>query len=73
MEQGLSESMVLAVTQDEPGFMWFGREVASLVSEELRPGIYQARWDAAGGPGGVCYCRLESVGRSFTRRLMLVK
>jgi len=32
-----------------------GREVATLVNEEMRPGSYEVTWDASGFPSGVYF------------------
>jgi hypothetical protein len=36
-----------------------GREVASLVNEVVRPGVYIARWDGSARPSGVYFYHLE--------------
>lgn len=41
-------------------FDLLGREIATLVSEELSAGSYSMRWDAAGVPSGVYLCRLQA-------------
>jgi len=50
-----------------------GREVSTLVEEKLAPGSYTAEWDAQGLAGGVYISRLETGGRSFTRKMLLLK
>ncbi|HEV8538213.1 MAG TPA: T9SS type A sorting domain-containing protein, partial [Bacteroidota bacterium] len=45
-----------------------GREVTSLVNEELQPGGYKVSWHATNEPSGVYYARL-SVSSSLTRGL----
>jgi len=49
-----------------------GREVATLVSEELAPGYYTAKWEA-NEPSGVYFYKLEAGDFSETRKLLLLK
>jgi L-ascorbate metabolism protein UlaG (beta-lactamase superfamily) len=50
-----------------------GREAASIVSEELFPGIYTKQWNASNMPSGVYFYRLQSGKLSETKRLILIK
>lgn len=50
-----------------------GRDVATIVSEELEGGAYTRSWNAAGMPSGVYFYRLQSEGYTETKRLMLSK
>jgi photosystem II stability/assembly factor-like uncharacterized protein len=50
-----------------------GREVATLVNEELHPGTYQAKWDASGQPSGVYYYRLQAGSFSEMKKMVLMK
>jgi hypothetical protein len=50
-----------------------GREVGTLVSEELRPGVHTRQWDASGNPAGVYYYTLRAGDFTATRKLVLVK
>jgi L-ascorbate metabolism protein UlaG (beta-lactamase superfamily) len=50
-----------------------GREVTSIVSEELSPGIYTNQWNASNIPSGVYFYRLQSGNYSETKRLTLIK
>lgn len=50
-----------------------GREVATLVNEQLQAGTFTASWDASGQPSGVYYYRLTSGSFSETRKLTLIK
>ncbi len=50
-----------------------GREVGTLVSEELPQGSYTRQWDASGQPGGVYLCRLQAGDLTTTRKLVLMK
>ncbi len=50
-----------------------GREVATIVSEDLKPGRYTKQWDASGFASGVYFYRLEAGSFVETRRLVLVR
>jgi photosystem II stability/assembly factor-like uncharacterized protein len=52
-------------------FNAFGAVVSTLVSEELRPGVYKTSWDAGGNAGGVYFYRLEQ-GRYVETKKMAV-
>jgi uncharacterized delta-60 repeat protein len=50
-----------------------GREVASLVSEELHAGTYSLQWNAAGSPSGVYFYRLQTGSFTETKKLLLIR
>jgi len=50
-----------------------GREIVTLVNEELNPGTYEIEWNAAKYTSGVYFYRLTSGDFSQTRKLVLVK
>ena len=50
-----------------------GREVAVLLSRELRPGEYSRKWNTGAAPSGVYFYRLQAGSFSETRNLVLVK
>jgi hypothetical protein len=50
-----------------------GREVATLVNEELPAGEYTRTWDATGHASGVYFYRLAADGFVQTRKLVLTK
>ena len=54
-------------------FDLLGREVATLVSEELSAGSYSTRWDAVGHPSGVYLYRLQSAEFVETKKLLLLR
>lgn len=54
-------------------FDLLGREVATLVSEELSAGSYSTRWDATGFPTGVYLYRLEAGEFVETKKLLLLR
>lgn len=64
---GLSSSIRLQV------FDLLGREIATLVNETKQPGIYSATFDGRSLPSGVYLYRLTAEGRSFTRKMLLVR
>lgn len=50
-----------------------GKEVATLVNEDLRAGIYRVDFNAANLPSGVYFYRLQTASFTETRRMVLVK
>ena len=50
-----------------------GREVVTIVSEQLQPGEYTRTWDANGAASGVYFYRLVSGKFSETRKMILLK
>jgi len=50
-----------------------GREVATLVNENLQAGSYEATFDAKGLSSGVYYYRLQAESFSQTKKMSLLK
>lgn len=50
-----------------------GREIETLINEELKPGIYEAEWDASNYPSGVYFYKLMTSEFTETRKMVLVK
>ena len=50
-----------------------GKEVATLVNEQLAPGTYSADWNASAFPSGVYFYRLTTDGFSETKKMLLIK
>jgi hypothetical protein len=50
-----------------------GREVSTLVSEELTAGTYSRHWDAANVPSGVYFCRLQAGEYLETKKMVLLR
>jgi len=50
-----------------------GREVATLLEEELPVGTYSKQWDASGLPSGVYFYRLQAGSFMETKKLVLVR
>ncbi len=50
-----------------------GREVATIVNEDLNPGEYNRTWNANGIPSGVYYFRLTAGSFSEVKKMMLLK
>lgn len=50
-----------------------GREINVLVSGELKPGSYEAEFDAKNYPGGVYFYKIITEGFSQTNKMVLVK
>ncbi len=50
-----------------------GREVSTIVNEQLQPGTYEVEWDAANYPSGIYINKLISGNYSLTRKMVLIK
>ncbi|MBM4166859.1 MAG: T9SS type A sorting domain-containing protein [Ignavibacteria bacterium] len=50
-----------------------GKEVATIVNEDLCPGIYTATWDASSFAGGIYFYQLSSNGFPETKKMILLK
>ena len=50
-----------------------GREVNTLVSQSLKPGVYLADWDASVATSGVYFYRLFTNKFTETKRMLLIK
>ena len=54
-------------------FDLLGREITTLVSEELSPGVYSSQWTADDLPSGTYLYRLEVGDITATKKLVLIK
>lgn len=50
-----------------------GRELAVLVNEELKAGIYEVNWETHSEASGVYFYRLNTINFSYTRTMVLIK
>jgi hypothetical protein len=50
-----------------------GQEIATLLNEELEPGVYTRNWDASGVTSGVYYYRLQAGNAVESRKMVLVR
>ena len=50
-----------------------GREVTTLVNDNLSPGTYEIEWDASNFASGVYYYKLTTGDFSETKKLILLK
>jgi hypothetical protein len=50
-----------------------GKEIATVVSEEMHSGIYERRWNALGVSSGIYFYRLQAGSFSETKKLVLIK
>jgi hypothetical protein len=54
-----------------------GREVATLINQQLNPGTYEVAWSATGGasnyPSGVYFYRLTVGDYSLEKKMVLIK
>ncbi len=49
-----------------------GKEIQTLVSDNLLTGIHQFEWNAQGLHAGIYFLRLETNGISETRKIVLI-
>jgi hypothetical protein len=54
-------------------FDQLGREVSTLVNENLSAGSYRLQWDGSNFGSGIYFIRLEAGSKMITKRMMLVK
>ena len=54
-------------------FNSLGKEVATIVNENLSPGSYRSSWDASGFSTGLYFYKLEGEGFTSTKKMLLVK
>ncbi len=50
-----------------------GQEMATLVNEEMKPGSYEVKWNAARQASGLYFYQLKAGGTTETRRMVLLK
>lgn len=50
-----------------------GREVATLVNEQQKPGVYSVKWNAVNNPSGIYLYRLTAGSFSMTKKMILQK
>ncbi len=50
-----------------------GREVSTLVNEQLEAGTYEVSWDASAYPSGVYFYRIKAESYSETRKMLMIK
>lgn len=50
-----------------------GREVATPVNEELKPGTYEIEWDASNYPSGMYFFKLVAGEFSQSNKMILIK
>ncbi len=50
-----------------------GREISTLINEQLKPGTYEIDWDASGFPSGVYFYKIIANDYSDTKKMILIK
>lgn len=50
-----------------------GREVATLVNEQLNSGTYEIEWDASDYPSGIYFYTLSTGNFTETKRMVMIK
>ncbi len=64
-DQGLSVKLII--------YDVLGKEVATLLNEQLQPGSYSVDWDASNYPSGVYFYKLEVGDFVQTKKMVLIK
>src|SRR4030095_789869 len=54
-------------------YNFLGQEIATLVNDELQPGIYEIDWNATNYPSGVYFYSITAGDISMTKRMVLLK
>ncbi len=63
----------LAVSVQLKIYNTLGKEVATIINQEMNPGSYTIQWDASNIPSGVYYYRMTSGQFSAMKKLLLMK
>jgi predicted phosphodiesterase len=50
-----------------------GKEISTLVNDELNPGTYEVKWDASAYASGIYFYSLSSASGIITRKMILLK
>jgi flagellar hook assembly protein FlgD len=50
-----------------------GREVSTLVNEQLKPGTYEVNWDGSNFASGIYFYSLQTGKFSETKKMILMK
>jgi hypothetical protein len=50
-----------------------GRELATLVNEQLLPGTYSVDWNASAFPSGIYFYKIISGDYTETKRMIFIK
>ena len=50
-----------------------GKEVITLVNENLKPGSYEAEWNAFNEPSGIYFYKIEAGSFNETKKMILIK
>jgi hypothetical protein len=50
-----------------------GKEIATLVDEQLKPGSYEAQWNAGNFASGIYFYRLTAGNYSVSKKMLMVK
>jgi hypothetical protein len=50
-----------------------GREIATLINEQLKPGTYEVQWDASNYPSGVYFYKIETGSFAEVKKMVLIR
>ena len=72
-----STTIKFSITSAAQTFLYvydiLGREVTTLVNQQLQPGTYEVNWDASSSPNGVYFYKLTAGSFIETRKMVLLK
>ncbi len=71
LSRGVAESRGVSVQLKMYDIL--GKEVTTLVNQNLQPGSYEVTWDAANEPSGVYFYKLKAGKYTETKKMLLVK
>jgi hypothetical protein len=54
-------------------YVILGREVSTLVNEQLKPGAYEVNWDGSNYASGIYFYSLQTGEFTETKKLILMK
>jgi hypothetical protein len=50
-----------------------GKQVEILVNSQLKPGYYEASWDASNFPSGIYFCRFIAGDFTAVKKMVVIK
>jgi photosystem II stability/assembly factor-like uncharacterized protein len=66
-ERGVGGFVVLKI------YDFLGREIATLVNEQLNPGTYEVSWEASQFASGTYFCKLSSGSYNEAKKMVVIK
>jgi len=50
-----------------------GKEIATLVNQQVKPGTYEVNWDATNYPSGIYFYKISADGYTESKKMILMK